>query len=74
MAGIIFFQVPMPAPVRDSIVPLGLEVLHLTGHWYLVQLIKANNAHDMHGELFPQSTETAEANSMRMILPFAFSS
>lgn len=64
MAGIIFFQVPMPAPVRDSIVPLGLEVLHLMGHWCLVQLIKPYNAPDMHGELFPQSTETPEAKSM----------
>jgi len=64
MAGVIFFQVPMPAPVRDSTVPLGLEVLHLMGHWCLVQLIKANNAPDMHGELFPQSNETPEANSM----------
>jgi hypothetical protein len=67
MAGIIFFQVPLPAPVWDSTVPLGFEVLNIMGHWCLIQPIKANNASDMHGELFPQSTETPEANSMRMI-------
>jgi len=64
MAGIIFFQVLMPAPVRESTVPLGLEVLHLMGNSCLVQQIKANNAPDMYGELFPQSNETPEANSM----------
>jgi hypothetical protein len=74
MAGIIFFQVPMPAPVQDSIVPLGLEALHLMGHLCLVQLLKANNPPDMHGELFPQSTETPEANSMRVIISSAFNS
>jgi len=74
MAGIIFFQVPMPAPVLDSVIPLDFEALNLMGRWCLVQLIKANNAPDMHGELFPQSTETPEANNMRKIFPSNFNS
>jgi len=64
MAGINFFQMPMPAPARDSMVPFILEVLRLMGQWCLVQPIKANNAPDMRGEKFPQSNETPEANSM----------
>jgi hypothetical protein len=67
MAGIIFFQVPIPANVCNSIVPLSFEALNLMGHWCLVQLIKANNAPDIHGELFPQSAQTPEANSMQII-------
>jgi hypothetical protein len=64
MAGIIFFQMPMTAPVQESTVSLGFEVLHLMGHWCLIQPINTNNAPAMHGELFPQSTETPEANSV----------
>jgi hypothetical protein len=74
MAGTIFFQMPMPAPVWDSTVPLSFEVLHLMGHWCLLQPIKDNNELDMHGELFSQSTETPEANRVRLISSSTFKS